>query len=159
MLVVGYAVNGGRRVFKALAARMAEVAPLHVTLCLEVQRPRGDASPAANLVQRFGERFVHEQWPIGPLPAVYYDPRSLEVGSSVRSCLHAKCIVVDRATAFVSSANFTTAALERNIELGVLIRSARHAARIKDHFEGLIERGTLQPLAMPRSTGAQPRQQ
>jgi phosphatidylserine/phosphatidylglycerophosphate/cardiolipin synthase-like enzyme len=50
------------------------------------------------------------------------DPRSLELDARRRANLHVKCVVVDRQVVFVSSANFTEAVQERNIEVGVLLR-------------------------------------
>lgn len=80
------------------------------------------------------------------VPEIYYDPRALERDPARRASLHAKCIVVDREHAFISSANFTEAAQVRNIEVGVLIRSRLLASRLADHFEGLVMLGLLQPL-------------
>jgi phosphatidylserine/phosphatidylglycerophosphate/cardiolipin synthase-like enzyme len=55
--------------------------------------------------------------------------------NTTRSALHAKCIVIDGREALVTSANFTEAAQERNIELGLLVRSAEIASRIERHFQ------------------------
>ena len=77
------------------------------------------------------------------MPEVYYDPRSLELIQNKRSSLHAKCIVVDEAVAFVSSANFTEAAQLRNIEVGALIRSGSFAGRLAEHFAALAGAGVL----------------
>jgi phosphatidylserine/phosphatidylglycerophosphate/cardiolipin synthase-like enzyme len=82
------------------------------------------------------------------LPEVFYDPRSLALDVENRSSLHAKCVVVDRRTAFVSSANFTEAALERNIEAGVLIRAETFASSLASHFEALAAAGHLLSLAL-----------
>ncbi len=43
--------------------------------------------------------------------------------------LHARCVVVDRARAFVSSANFTQRGQERNIEVGWGCSSPTRASR------------------------------
>lgn len=74
---------------------------------------------------------------------MFYDPRSLELAAEKRACLHAKCVVVDRRAVFVSSANFTEAAQERNIEVGLLIRSPALAEGIVRHFEMLVEAKAL----------------
>jgi phosphatidylserine/phosphatidylglycerophosphate/cardiolipin synthase-like enzyme len=145
VLVAGYAVHQGQTVFQALADRMATVPALSVRLFLDVPRGPGDATAACLVVRRFADRFRATQWPEGrPLPEVYYDPRSLDVGSNTRSALHAKCVVIDVREFFVSSANFTEAAQDRNIEVGVLIRSCALAARLAQHFGLLVERGLLQ---------------
>ena len=60
---------------------------------------------------------------------------------TVRSSLHAKCVVVDAEHVFVSSANFTEAGQERNIEVGLNIRSEWLAKRLIRHFKLLHEHG------------------
>ena len=145
VLVAGYAVYQGRHVFRALADRMAQRPNLRVRMFLDVQRGPGDTSAPAELVRRFAERFKTQQWPAGgPLPEVFYDPRSIECNVGKRACLHAKCVVVDNEAVFVSSANFTEAAQERNIEMGVLVRSPRLGEQIVTHFDALLAAGRLE---------------
>jgi len=45
--------------------------------------------------------------------------------------------------AFVTSTNLTEAALDRNIEMGVLLRDRAFATAVVGHFRGLIERQLL----------------
>ena len=147
VLVVGYAVYQGQRVFQALADRMATRAELKVRLFLDIQRSPADTSSVSAVVRRFADRFVSRQWPTGrPLPTVYYYPAALGLDRSKRASLHAKCVVVDHELLFVSSANFTEAAQERNIEVGVLIRSSLLAARVTRHFDSLLQEGLVVPL-------------
>jgi phosphatidylserine/phosphatidylglycerophosphate/cardiolipin synthase-like enzyme len=121
---------------------MEEKPDLEVEMFLDIPRPAGDGSPSAVLVSRFGQRFRESQWPRGHrLPRVYYDPRSVDAESPVRSSLHAKCIVVDGEQVFVSSANFTEAGQQRNIEVGLNIESPRLAGRLTRHFKHLHSHG------------------
>jgi len=60
-----------------------------------------------------------------------------------RGLLHAKCAIADGKYLFVSSANLTEAALRRNIELGVLLKSAKYACQIEDHLKWLVESKTI----------------
>ncbi len=78
-----------------------------------------------------------------PLPAIHYDPESRKHGAK-RATLHAKCVVVDRRWAFVTSANFTEAAQERNIEAGVLLDHPRLAEALAGQFEALKEERTAE---------------
>ena len=82
------------------------------------------------------------------MPEVFHYPRSLESEPRRRACLHAKCVAVDSEIAFVSSANFTEAAHERNIEVGLLIRSRSVAERVVRHFEGLVDRKEVVPIPL-----------
>jgi phosphatidylserine/phosphatidylglycerophosphate/cardiolipin synthase-like enzyme len=152
VVVVGFAVYQGREVFRGLAERLANCAGLHARLYLDVHRAHQDTSLDSELLRRFARRFVDEDWPTGfPLPEVYYDPRSLATDTAKRSSLHAKCVIVDRRVAFVTSANFTEAAQERNIEAGVVVRSPRFAARLADHFGALADAGLLKRVALPNT--------
>lgn len=85
--------------------------------------------------------FLAENWPFGePRPRLYYDKRALTPGPPWCS-LHAKCVVVDGAKAFVSSANFTQRGQERNIEVGVLIEDPSFASYLGGQWLSLIEAG------------------
>jgi phosphatidylserine/phosphatidylglycerophosphate/cardiolipin synthase-like enzyme len=142
-----YAYFDGPKVFEVLARRMEAVPALRVTLLLNIQRRRGDTSAADQLVRRFADRFWGVEWPGSSRPRVFYDPRALEPDGPT-GVLHAKAAVADDEAVFVTSANLTEAALERNIELGLLIRDRALAASVTLHFRVLIERGLLSPLPL-----------
>lgn len=59
-------------------------------------------------------------------------------GDGLGAVVHAKCAVADHQIAFVTSANLTSAALERNMELGLLIRGGNIPDRLHSHLEALI---------------------
>lgn len=151
VLVVGFAVYQGHSVFRRLAERLTEVPELRVRMFLDIRRPWGDTTPASELVWKFVTNFRTAEWPGDRVPELYYDPRSLEENKEERSSLHAKCIVIDRRIAFVTSANFTQAAQYRNIEVGALIRSSVFASELQQHFERLLACDRL--LAAPGSGG------
>jgi phosphatidylserine/phosphatidylglycerophosphate/cardiolipin synthase-like enzyme len=148
VMVAGYAVYQGHTVFKSLAERMDQNPRLSVQMFLDIQRPLHDHASSSELVRRFAERFANQQWPGQRFPELYYDPRSLETDHTKRASLHAKCIVVDKELAFVSSANFTEAAQTRNIEVGVLIRSPAFARRLSEHFEILASTCVVKPVPL-----------
>jgi phosphatidylserine/phosphatidylglycerophosphate/cardiolipin synthase-like enzyme len=60
--------------------------------------------------------------------------------------MHAKAAVADSCIAFLTSANLTEAALERNMELGVLIRGGTMPGSIERLIDDLIESGELRPV-------------
>ena len=82
-------------------------------------------------------------------PKLYYDPRSLSESRTGRSSLHAKCIIVDRRVTLITSANFTEAAQQRNIEAGVVVWHHLFVERLAGYFEGLIASGALVALQLP----------
>lgn len=57
--------------------------------------------------------------------------------------VHAKLAVVDRARAFITSANLTAHALEKNMEAGVLINGGPTPRALIDHFQALIDVGII----------------
>lgn len=144
VLVAGYAVYQGRDVFQALAEQMDARPEMGVRMFLDVQRSRGNTSRSSEVLRLFASRFRTQEWPGSRLPEVYYDPRSLETEGAKRASLHAKCVVIDERIAFISSANFTEAAQVRNIEVGVLLRSAFLAQQLANHFATLADRHILQ---------------
>jgi len=52
--------------------------------------------------------------------------------------VHAKCAVADSRLAFITSANLTSAALERNMELGLLLRGGTVPDRLHAHLAALV---------------------
>jgi phosphatidylserine/phosphatidylglycerophosphate/cardiolipin synthase-like enzyme len=147
ILASTYVFFDGPKAFEVLARRMDTRSDLRATLLLNIQRKKGDTTAADQLVRRFADRFWKTDWPGSARPSVYYDPRVLEL-SGPGGVLHAKAVVADDEVVFVTSANLTEAAFDRNIELGLLVRDRALAASVSIHFRGLIDRALLHPLPM-----------
>ena len=77
------------------------------------------------------------------MPEVFHDPRSLSQKPGPKACLHAKCIVIDEERLLITSANFTEAAHERNIEAGVLMVDPVAARAMQSQFETLVAQDIL----------------
>ena len=140
-----YAFFDGPRAFEVLARRMDARPALQVTLLLNIQRKWGDTTASDHLVRAFADRFWNRDWPGTARPSVFYAPRALEADRS-GGVLHAKAVVVDGESVFVTSANLTEAAFDRNIELGLLVRDRALATSMTAHFATLIEKGLLSTL-------------
>ena len=140
--VSSYAFFDGPRAFNVLARRMEEVPDLDATLLLNIQRGKGDTSRSEEVIRRFAERFWEKDWPGTRRPRVLFDPRSLEEDGP-QGVLHAKAVVADIERVFVTSANLTEAAFDRNLEMGILLRDRTIALNVIRHFEVLISRGLL----------------
>jgi phosphatidylserine/phosphatidylglycerophosphate/cardiolipin synthase-like enzyme len=140
-----YAFFDGPRAFEVLARCIDERRTLETTLLLNIQRRRGDTTEAEQLVRRFADRFWKAEWPGAARPKVFYDPRALEPEAPT-GVLHAKAVVADDEAVFVTSANLTEAAFDRNIELGLLVRDRALALSVTTQFRHLIELGLLRPL-------------
>lgn len=140
LLLVSYAAYDVDDLVVALAD--AATRGVKIDLVLETKADGGltvDAAEAFHAL-RGAARFY--RWPV--------EQREAAVAGSAR--LHAKCAIRDAAEVFVSSANFTGAAINDNIELGVLVRSRQVAARLGRHFELLVESGVL-VTAPPHAPG------
>jgi phosphatidylserine/phosphatidylglycerophosphate/cardiolipin synthase-like enzyme len=146
--VATFAIFQGRQVFAPLAARMDQASGLKVRIFVNVARPHRDQTRESELLRMFCDEFRRGHWPGSRLPEVYYDPRSLTLGTGPKAALHAKAIVVDDRRALVTSANFTEAAHERNIEAGVLVDSAPFATSLRLQFDSLVESGSLRRLPL-----------
>jgi phosphatidylserine/phosphatidylglycerophosphate/cardiolipin synthase-like enzyme len=149
VLIASFALDKGRKAreqFQVLADRMDDNPHLRVRMFLNVQRPFGNQSPESFLLRDFSETFRKEIWCGTRLPEVFHDPRSLSLTSGSKACLHAKCVVIDEERVLITSANFTEAAHERNIEAGVVIADPVLAKSVCSQFETLVARQILRPI-------------
>jgi phosphatidylserine/phosphatidylglycerophosphate/cardiolipin synthase-like enzyme len=146
VLVTTFAIYQGSDVFKPLADRMVERPALRVRLFLNVMRPSSTSDDDSTITRNFLKTFRKKDWPWEAVPEVYYEPRSLAPNAPDRSVLHAKCIVADDRRVFVTSANFTEAAHERNIEAGLLLDNATIAQALTRQFETLVHAEILKRL-------------
>ncbi len=141
--VCGYKLYNARDLFADLARP-----ELRVRMLLDIGEAGGQSEEAA--VRRFLDDFRRWHWPEGQaLPEIWYDPLSLLPHGEHRAVAHAKCVVADERYLFLSSANFTEAAQNRNLEAGVLVDSTTLAARMVQFLEGLIRERRVRP-AWPR---------
>jgi phosphatidylserine/phosphatidylglycerophosphate/cardiolipin synthase-like enzyme len=147
VLVSTFTVRAGAEVFAGLADRMREVPNLAVRIVVNVSRAKEDGlAPDAEVVKRFAENFARKHWPWSVRPKVFYDPRGPSLDDHIRASLHAKCIVVDDEIAFITSANFTEWAQERNVEAGVLVHDPVFARALRQEFDCLIAGAMLKSL-------------
>jgi phosphatidylserine/phosphatidylglycerophosphate/cardiolipin synthase-like enzyme len=145
VLVSTFVVHQVETVFKPLALRMEEVPGLKVQLFVHVGRGDRDSRHESEILREFSTKFG-ARWPGRVRPELYYDPRSLETDADKRATWHAKVIVVDDETAFVTSANFTEWAQQRNVEAGVLIRNTEFARQLRHQFDGLVQERLVRRL-------------
>ena len=135
----------GPRAFDLLARKLESIPGLQVTILLNIQRKLGDTSTPDSVVRRFADRFWGSDWPGSVQPAVYYDPRAITQDGPT-GVLHAKALIADEEAVFITSANLTEAALDRNIEIGLMVRDRALAISVVTHFQRLIDRSLLAPL-------------
>lgn len=95
------------------------------------------------LSEEHGGRVTHNS--IGAmqklLPSINYyvwDPDKRLKPDQFPGVVHAKCAVGDEKLAFITSANLTSAAMDRNMELGVLLRGGELPLRLQRHWEALV---------------------
>ena len=136
VLLVTYAAYKAQRALDVL--RAATERGVQVVLVIELAQESGGKITFDRLdsIRESVPRANVFYWPLGRRPRT-------AVGSY--GTMHVKCLIADRETALVSSANLTDHALETNMELGVLVRGAV-PARLASHFEQLILRGELEAV-------------
>lgn len=127
--LVSYVVHDPHGIAKVLSSAIAR--GVVVSALLESSESRGGTlskDPAASLSAVIpGIQFY--EWPT----------------TADRGCVHAKCVIADDTTAFVTSANLTGAAMERNMELGVLIRGGLQPLEMASHLRSLVDEGLIRP--------------
>jgi phosphatidylserine/phosphatidylglycerophosphate/cardiolipin synthase-like enzyme len=137
VILAGFSFARGSTVLEPLH-RVMRGRRLDVRFFVHVAQMEGAGDAAAHVDAQLS-KFLRDAWPFGdPVPHLYYDKRALVPGPPWSS-LHAKCVVVDGARAFVSSANFSLRAQEHNIEAGVLLDDRAFAHHLARQWLGLVE--------------------
>jgi cardiolipin synthase A/B len=81
------------------------------------------------------------------LPGAHiYEWDKATANASATASVHAKCAVADGNVAFVTSANLSDAAMERNMELGVLLRGGQVTGLLDRHLSALLTTKQLREL-------------
>jgi phosphatidylserine/phosphatidylglycerophosphate/cardiolipin synthase-like enzyme len=132
VMVAGFAFYEASDIFEPLHVR-ARDAGVEVEFFIHVDGTGQNARMSTT-------NFFTYSWPWRDvLPRLYYDARADVADAS--STMHAKCVVVDDREVLITSANFTGRAQHDNVELGVLVRDARFAARVSGQWTGLVSQG------------------
>lgn len=152
VMISSYVFYEAAEFFQRLAEKNDADPNFRVTFIVDPTHRRDPSNqPVSLIAQAFAANFQKKHWPGRRVPEIWHDPRAFDAVESGGGVLHAKTVVVDRKTAFITSANFTGAAQTRNIEAGILIRQPRMAARLQAYFSGLISTGVLRRISI--STG------
>lgn len=145
----GDALRDAQALWRPLAAAMDHNPHLAVRIFANVERkdpPDHSHRDAAFFVNRFRSHFATHLWPGKRLPDLFYDPRSLHRDPTQRAILHAKCVIVDDAQVFLTSANFTQAGQQRNLEAGLLLQDPTLARDLAAQFDALARASILLPI-------------
>jgi phosphatidylserine/phosphatidylglycerophosphate/cardiolipin synthase-like enzyme len=130
ILVVGYVFTEGARALLEEVGRVSLNRRVRVTV---IGNRMEEHLPA-----------LRSAWPLAcPEPRVFSCPANIR---DEMSALHAKVLICDKATALITSANFSHHGLHENIEIGVKVNSAS-VARLAEFFNSLIVAGHVLPLS------------
>lgn len=148
VLVASYVFFHCRDLLAPLAARMDADPEFKVRFILDLSHQRKhSAEPLPIVANRFKAHFLSELWSAKREPEFWHDPRVFEEEDRKKSgVMHAKVVIIDATAALVTSANFTEAAQNRNIEAGVIVRHPLHVSRLRSFFEGLIDTRALRQI-------------
>jgi len=142
-----YSIFNGEDVFLPIYDAWSNYPALEVVIILNVPSDEKNGAFGDVAAEKHAKTFWKYHWPWPKKPAVFYDPRASMKDRDIPACQHAKCILVDGETAFITSANFTESAHEHNIELGVVFRANPALTKsIRQKFESLIHNGFLRRL-------------
>jgi phosphatidylserine/phosphatidylglycerophosphate/cardiolipin synthase-like enzyme len=134
LLIVSFAAYKVEELVQALAAAAARGVQCRLVLETAVDSAGRLSHDAAQAFDSLGGRVSFFTWPADQRPA------------GAGAALHAKVVIADARVAFITSANLTGAALEHNLEVGVLVRGGSVPARLHEHFLALMASGVLQPV-------------
>lgn len=138
LVLSSYAVFNGKDLLRPLHDKMVSDPRFRARMILDISRDRDDMRSNEAIISSYQNAFMKYNWPQAPFPEVYYDPRGLSLDPSSKAVVHAKCVVIDKKIAFVTSANVTEAAQEKNIEVGVLVSDEQKVEQLQAFFDMLI---------------------
>jgi phosphatidylserine/phosphatidylglycerophosphate/cardiolipin synthase-like enzyme len=138
LVLVSFASHDGAE----LAAELRDAAERGVDVTLILKTPDDPGGP---LVIDPAHPFA----PISDTASFYRWPSKLARRRSPPppARLHAKCVIADRSSVMITSANLTSAGINDNIELGVLIEAGDLPVRLSRHPGLLIENGVLEKVS------------
>lgn len=128
LTIVSYAT----RTEPAIDAALTAAAGRGVEITLLIERHEDNPAYSATGTPFQGLDAIRLHWPKSERPP--------------GAALHAKIIVVDDRIALVGSANFTTRAMESNLECGFLVQGGPQPAAIRAHLIALLDAGCLRRL-------------
>ncbi len=129
LFIVSFVAYKAENVYNAIKAAIDR--GVKVSFLTEASKENGgslDVDPVEGLKKQFPE-------------AVFY--RWVNQESEGYSVVHAKCAVADECMALVTSANLTGAAMDNNMELGLLLKGEKVASRLAAHFTALITENVI----------------
>jgi phosphatidylserine/phosphatidylglycerophosphate/cardiolipin synthase-like enzyme len=126
LLLVSFAAYRSAAILSAIRATAERGVRVRLVVDAEAVAP---LRPVSDVVEMFS-------W-----PPTYLDDRHPDHAS-----MHAKAAVADETVAFVTSANLTDFALEKNMELGILVRGGSVPRDLAGHFHKLIDGEVLVPV-------------
>ena len=139
VILAGYDFTRGSSLLQPLWVAMRDRG-VDARFFIHIQQPTEPLPDPGTYGNEAAREVMSQIWPFGaPHPRVYYDARAL--ASYPRFNMHAKCVVVDGECALVTSANFTQAAQEKNLECGVLLEDPTFAMHLARQWMGLIDAG------------------
>lgn len=134
LLLVSYATYPEKRIRVALTEALA--GGVNITALIENEHAAEGQYEQANRDPFDGLNLNIYEWATDTRPRVNDRP----------AVLHAKIVLADDQTAFVTSANLTGRALDHNIEAGILIEGGPIPKTLYDHFRELAVLGVVQPV-------------
>lgn len=145
VIIASYVFHKCTEILQPLAEKLDSIAQFRVRIIVDLSHQRKQpAEPLPVVANRFRADFLATHWPGTRKPELWHDPRVFkEDDRSKTGVMHAKAVVIDSRAALITSANFTEAAQNRNIEAGLVVRQERVVSTLRGYFDGLIETGTL----------------
>ncbi|MGE3752775.1 MAG: DISARM system phospholipase D-like protein DrmC [Planctomycetota bacterium] len=142
VLVAGFRFSHGAEILQPLHAAMRDRS-VRAQVVLDAPVPDTPPANTSEAGRDLHAEFLRENWAFGsPEPDIFFDPRTRQPG--VFASMHAKCLVVDRREALITSANFTARGQSRNIEVGVRVLNEEFATQLHRQWQALIDAALLE---------------
>ena len=132
LLIVSFVAYKAEKIYAAITSAIER--GVKVSFLTEASKEHGgslDVDPTDLLKKKFPD-------------AEFYRWENLD--TTHPAVVHAKCAIADESKVLVTSANLTGAAMDNNMELGLMISSPRLAGRVAAHFAALVTEHILKKV-------------
>lgn len=146
LMLATYALYQGHDILSPIITAMERNPGLKVSLIINIARKWGDRTATSDIVAHYRHDFFKKHWKSDLRPEIYYYPEALGLDTKVRPSMHAKFLIADEKRSFITSANFTRAAQETNIEVGVELLHSQESKALSHYFKELISNRNLEQL-------------
>jgi hypothetical protein len=104
VMISSYVFREAAEFFHRLAEKSDNIPGFRVIFLLDLShRRKNPMDPAPIIGSAFAAEFLRKHWPGQRVPELWHDPRGFAADDATAGVMHAKTVIIDRKTVFITS--------------------------------------------------------